>query len=282
MAENFLEELVAEWYAHQGYFLIRNRKVGKRERGGYECELDVVAFKPSRRHLIHIEPSTGTGSWDDLEVSYKKKFQAGRKYIYDLKYFPEFEGLQLPDKVEQIALLLYGSTKNRTMLGEGQIVPISSFLKDILRNLAQHNFSTKVVPEHFPLLRGFQLVANFQEVLFQPGVVKRRKTGIDSLTETQLVGIHQLMANALVDIRMLCREGQTKQAEALADAFHNLPDALHWAGDFKWDSIRSDFECYQSQFSDRTPRPRPITERLDEIRTTKLATKEDQIAENNG
>jgi hypothetical protein len=278
MAENFLEELVAEWYAHQGYFLIRNRKVGKRARGGYECELDVVAFKPSRRHLIHIEPSTAAGSWADLEVSYQKKFQAGKKYIYDKKYFPEFEGLQIPDEVEQIALLLYGSTKNRTTLGGGKILQISSLLKDILRDLAQHDFSIKAVPEHLPLLRGFQLIANFQEVLFQSKAVKREKTGIDSLADSQLVEIHQLIAAAFVDIRTLCREGQTKQAEALADAFHNLPDALHWAGSFNWDSIRNDFECYQSQYLNKTPRPRAITEWLDEIQAGKLAAKEDQPA----
>ncbi len=36
---NFLEQLVAEWYEHQGYFVRRNVQVGKRTKGGYEGEL---------------------------------------------------------------------------------------------------------------------------------------------------------------------------------------------------------------------------------------------------
>ena len=57
MAGNFLEQLVAEWYEYKGYFVRRNVLVGRRSRGGYECELDVVAFNPEEKHLVHIEPS---------------------------------------------------------------------------------------------------------------------------------------------------------------------------------------------------------------------------------
>lgn len=165
MAENFLEELVAEWYAYKGYFLVRNRKVGPRARGGYECELDVVAFKPKTKHLVHIEPSTASGSWVDLEASYQKKFAAGMKYI---PLQPEFEGLGTLPPVEQIALLLYGSKKNRQTLAGGKIMLISELLKEILDELAKHKFSTRAVPEHMPLLRGFQLVAEYRDVLFRP------------------------------------------------------------------------------------------------------------------
>jgi len=52
---NHLEQLVAEWYEYQGYFVRRNVHVGKRSNGGWECELDVVAFNPSEKHLVHIE-----------------------------------------------------------------------------------------------------------------------------------------------------------------------------------------------------------------------------------
>ena len=41
---NFLEQLVREWYEYQGYFVRQNVNVGKRAKGGYECELDIVAF----------------------------------------------------------------------------------------------------------------------------------------------------------------------------------------------------------------------------------------------
>jgi hypothetical protein len=39
MSVNFLEQLVAEWYEYQGYFVRCDVYVGKRPTGGYECEL---------------------------------------------------------------------------------------------------------------------------------------------------------------------------------------------------------------------------------------------------
>ena len=72
MAGNHLEDLVAQWYQFQGYFVRRKVQVGKRLRGGYECELDVVAFQPAERRLIHIEPSLDSDSWERREERYRK------------------------------------------------------------------------------------------------------------------------------------------------------------------------------------------------------------------
>lgn len=36
MPANHLEQLVAEWYEYQGYFIWRNVRVGKKPQGGYE------------------------------------------------------------------------------------------------------------------------------------------------------------------------------------------------------------------------------------------------------
>jgi hypothetical protein len=54
---NFLEQLVAEWLEYRGYFVRRNVKVGKRKKGGYEGELDIVGFHPLQKHLVHYETS---------------------------------------------------------------------------------------------------------------------------------------------------------------------------------------------------------------------------------
>jgi hypothetical protein len=62
MAKNFLEQLLVEWYELQGYFTRKNVLVGKREKGGYECELDVVAFHPAKNHLVHLEASMDASS----------------------------------------------------------------------------------------------------------------------------------------------------------------------------------------------------------------------------
>jgi hypothetical protein len=50
MASNYLEQLLAEWYEFQGYFIRQNVYVGiANGRRGYECELDIVAFHPGRK-----------------------------------------------------------------------------------------------------------------------------------------------------------------------------------------------------------------------------------------
>ena len=41
MPVNFLEQLTAEWFEYRGYFVRRNIKVGKRQKGRHDCELDV-------------------------------------------------------------------------------------------------------------------------------------------------------------------------------------------------------------------------------------------------
>ena len=62
MPGNYLEQLVAEWYEYQGYFVRRNVLVGKRAKGGYAGELDVIAFSPTLNHLVHVEPSMDADS----------------------------------------------------------------------------------------------------------------------------------------------------------------------------------------------------------------------------
>jgi hypothetical protein len=111
MPGNHLEELVAEWYQLQGYFVRRNVQVGKRPQGGYECELDIVAFHPRLQKLVHIEPSLDANRWEKREQRYTKKFEAGRRYIPAL-----FEGLTLPSDLEQIALFVFGGGASRTSL----------------------------------------------------------------------------------------------------------------------------------------------------------------------
>ncbi len=88
---NFLEQLVAEWYEFSGYFVRRNVHVGRRKGGGYECELDVIAFYPDGKRLVHIESSMDSHSWAKREKRFRKKFEAGRKHIP--KLFQSFEPL---------------------------------------------------------------------------------------------------------------------------------------------------------------------------------------------
>jgi hypothetical protein len=156
MPSNHLEDLTAEWYGFRGYFVQRNIQVGKRAKGGYECELDIVALHPQNGHLIHIEPSMDTDSWARREVRYQRKFGAGRKYIPKL-----FEGFRLPNEIEQIALLTYGSAKNHSELAGGRIVMIQDLMTEILTSLNARPVASAAVPETYPLLRTLQFAAEW-------------------------------------------------------------------------------------------------------------------------
>jgi hypothetical protein len=152
---NFLEQLVAEWYEFNGYFVRRNIKVGPRARGGYECELDVVAFHPERKHLVHIEPSTGADSWAEREAKFAKKFKAGTTYIPTL-----FSGLDIPTQIEQIALLALGSNRERSTVGGGRLVMISELMEQIYTVVILRPIQSSAVPEQYVILRSLQYAAH--------------------------------------------------------------------------------------------------------------------------
>ena len=160
MVGNYLEELVAEWYEYQGYFVRRNVLVGKRPQGGYECELDIVALHPSKGHLVHVEPSMDADSWATRERRFRRKFTAGKKHIRKL-----FHGLQLPAEIEQLAVLVFASKRNRKTVGGGRIVLITELLEHIFRRLRSQRLASSAIPEHLPILRSFQLVTEYRKVV---------------------------------------------------------------------------------------------------------------------
>ena len=77
---NFLEELAAEWYEYTGYFVRTNVRTRKRAMGGWDCEIDVLAFKPEAGELIHVETSGDALPWKKRQEQFeKKKFVFSRK-----------------------------------------------------------------------------------------------------------------------------------------------------------------------------------------------------------
>ncbi len=161
MAGNYLEQLVGEWYEFKGYFVRRSIRVGRRPAGGHEGELDVVAFHPTKRHLVHIEPSVDAHSWDKREERYAKKFAAGRKYIPEI-----FKGFDLPTDIEQIALLVLPSKGSHQTLAGGKIVTVAELLEEIFVGIKHLSIYKNSIPEDKPLLRSFQYVAEYDQRIF--------------------------------------------------------------------------------------------------------------------
>jgi hypothetical protein len=154
MSSNHLEDLVAEWYEWNGFFVRRNIQVGKRPAGGYECELDVVAFHPGKKSLLQIEPSLDADSWAKRKERYTKKFEAGRRHIPTL-----FAGLEIPAQIEQHALFLFAGRQPPTEIGGGRIIPFHAFMSDVLEAVRRLPLNSAMIPQQFGLLRTLQFAA---------------------------------------------------------------------------------------------------------------------------
>ncbi len=158
MAINHLEELVAEWYEYKGYYVKRNVMVGKRTKGGYECELDIIAYNPGEKSLVHLEPSLDSDSWSIRERRYQKKFVAGKKYIKE-----QFPGFTLPDEIEQIAIFVYASNTNHPTLAGGKVISAGDIMYEIFLELEPKKIGSHAIPEHLSILRSFQYVCEFRK-----------------------------------------------------------------------------------------------------------------------
>jgi hypothetical protein len=162
MANNHLEQLVAEWLEFRGYYVRRNVRVGKRPGGGYDCELDIVAFNPEAKRLLHVEPSNDAGSWEVRERRFSRKFAEGKKHIPRL-----FSGMDIPEEVEQFALLGFASTRHHSKLGGATIILVPDLLRKIISILRGQRIAKNAVPEGFPLLRTLQLVGEYRAAVFE-------------------------------------------------------------------------------------------------------------------
>jgi len=168
---NFIEELIAEWYEYKGYFVRRNVRVGKRVRGGHDGELDIVAFNPITKHLIHIEPSADTDSWEQRERRYRKKFDLGKTHIPKL-----FEGFKIPKVIEQHAVFMWGS-KTQEKLGGGHVHLLIDYFKEIKRELSNKRTSQEIVPENLPLIRTLHLYIDNMKKIDDPCITPLSKPG---------------------------------------------------------------------------------------------------------
>tara|TARA_R110000851_G_scaffold198017_1_gene349167 strand:- start:1026 stop:1508 length:483 start_codon:yes stop_codon:yes gene_type:complete len=151
-----LENLIAEYYDWKGYLVKRNIKVGKLGHGGWEMELDVVAFDPHTGHLVHIEPSIDAHSWEVREKRFTKKFVAARKYIFS----EVLTWLDSNVEIEQIAVLV-SHPKGRDQLAGGRVISIDELMCEIRQSVIECGVVAKnAIPEQYPHLRTLQLSHN--------------------------------------------------------------------------------------------------------------------------
>lgn len=148
---NHLEALTAEWLNYRGYFIRTAVKVGKRAKGGWGGELDVVGFNVSTQHFLHVECSIDAFSWSKREEHFKRKFLAGQRHARAL-----FEGMVLPDELDQVVVHGYaGSPDKHRKLGGGRLVTSEELTAEIINGIPDTT-RTNAVPEFHALLRTLQ------------------------------------------------------------------------------------------------------------------------------
>lgn len=155
---NYLENLVCEWYEFTEHIVIRNKRVGKRETGGWDGELDVVAYCPRKNRILHIECSNDSLSWKKREEKFRKKFESGIKHIPKLFPFHNFKNLGDNPKfeIEQIAILGQVEATGKTKIGGAKVQTLKEFMEDIIHTIRLGYIDENkamVIPEQYQLLR---------------------------------------------------------------------------------------------------------------------------------
>ena len=150
----FLEQLVAEWYEYEGYFVRSNVRTRKRAKGGFDVELDVLAYDLSNNTLLHVETSGDADSWAER----KRKFLT-KKFILTREEYEAIIGRKV-NKIRKIAIVAYArSTKANLNWGQDiEVVLIPDFMKQIAEKLRSQHPTREAVPEGFPILRAVQTV----------------------------------------------------------------------------------------------------------------------------
>lgn len=163
-----LEDLIAEHLDWLGYIVKRNVLVGKRAKGGWVMELDIMAYHPGRAEVIHAEPSLDAHTWAKREQRFRKKFDAGKRFAF-AEVFPWLDETAVSFK--QLAIV--SSRGGRTNLAGGQLVTVDEYIASVRRDIRPLGVAARgAVPSKYPLLRMIQFVVNGYY-----GVIEETKIG---------------------------------------------------------------------------------------------------------
>ncbi len=158
---NHLEQLIAEWYTYQGYFVWRNIKACARDRGGYHAEIDIIAFNPEIRKVVHIECSLDGESQSVRESRFGKKFRYGEIEIR--KRLSSME----PFSIDKMIILLFTKRNKQEEIAGVKVVHIADVIKEIAEyfKAEKSNYKRLAVSEDMPVLRTLQLAVTFKNEL---------------------------------------------------------------------------------------------------------------------
>lgn len=148
---NFLESLAAEWYAIQGYFVRTNIKANRRGNGGWNNEIDVLAYEPATSKLVHLETSWDAFTWEKREARYLTK-----KFVFTFDQYAEIIG-STPATIQKRAIIGTSRSQPKAIWGEDiEVTTVPNFIAEIAAEMKLRHPMRDVIPETYPCLRSFQ------------------------------------------------------------------------------------------------------------------------------
>jgi len=151
---NFLESLAAEYYEYLGYYVRSNIKARKRNLGGWDAELDVLAFMPNTKELLHIETSGDALSWPKRKERFLTK-----KFMLDDAEYAAIVGSEVGNIRRMAIVGFQKATQADLSWGNGiEVILLPTFFKEIAAKLKTKHPMKEAIPEGMPLLRSMQMV----------------------------------------------------------------------------------------------------------------------------
>jgi hypothetical protein len=161
---NFLEQVAAEYYATKGYFVRTNVKANRRKKGGWDNELDVLAYHPQTGELVHLETTWDANNWTERQKRFLSK-----KFVFTEAEYRDILGAR-PATIRKRAVV--GTSRRPPpdlRWGDSiEVITVPQFIAEVCEEVRSRSPMRDIVPETYPCLRAMQ----FAEVLSR--VVDRR------------------------------------------------------------------------------------------------------------
>ena len=159
MANNFLEQLVAEWYEYRGYFVRRNVPVGRRLEGrirGRAGRGGAQSGDPASRApgAVHGCGELGNpGAALPQEVRRRPRVHPG----------PVSRARRARRRSSRSRYWCPRARRTTPRWAAARCVLVSDLMREIMEELSDKQISENAVPEHHALLRTLQLVVEYRK-----------------------------------------------------------------------------------------------------------------------
>lgn len=130
-----------------------------RPNGGYDNEIDILAYHPETKELIHAVPSWDANSWDERKARYR-----GKKFVFSEEQYRQLIGGAEVTRIRKLAIARLGQSARASLdWGHGfEVVLILVFIRQIADVLATKSPLSDAVPGGFPILQDMQFALHYR------------------------------------------------------------------------------------------------------------------------